>query len=73
MGGPGADTSTWTPPADIAAAVEMWCELQASREGGGGGAGETDAAAPSGSLLHPPSGSLLRVQTAGGRSSWVLS
>lgn len=64
MGGPGVVTSTWTPPAYVATAVEFWCGQHADRVGGGGGGGATD---------DPPSGSLLRVQTARSSSLWEMS
>jgi hypothetical protein len=59
---PGVDVATWTPPAYIADAVEAWCSQQMD------GKGRT----PAGTVDDPASGSLLRVVTAGGRSSWVL-
>ena len=66
MGGPGTDTSTWTPPADIALAIEAWCEQHAGRQ-------SVNTPLSIGVQGGYASGSLLRVETSQGKSSWVLS
>jgi hypothetical protein len=59
MGGPGADTGSWTPPEHIAQAILGWTAQAA-------GTGAPAAATPA----LPPSGSLVFPVTAGGATAW---